>query len=131
MRGLDTNILVRYVTDDDPAQAALVRSFLLDMEARGERLHVSCVVLCELCWSLRGYGYSRADIHAVLSRVLKTGLFEVQDSDLVRCALEEYGQGRADFADYLIGLQNRQAGCADTVTFDGKLKSASGFTILS
>lgn len=130
MRGLDTNILVRYVTDDDPAQAAAVRRFFLDMEARGERLHVSCVVLCELSWSLRSYEYSRSDIFAVLSKVLVTGLFEVQDSDLVRRALEEFGQGRADFADYLIGLQNRQAGCTDTVTFDGKLKATSGFTLL-
>ncbi len=130
MRGLDTNLLVRYVTDDDVAQAAVVRAFFRDVEARVERLHVSCIVLCELCWTLRGYGYVRKDIAAVLARILATRLFDVQDSDLVRYALEEYRQGRGDFADYLIGWQNRRAGCTDTVTFDGKLKKASGFTFL-
>jgi predicted nucleic-acid-binding protein len=131
MRGLDTNLLVRHVTDDDAAQAAVVRSLFRDMEAGGERLHVSCVVLCELSWTLRGYGYTRDDISAVLARILATRLFAVQDSDLVRYALDEYWQGRGDFADYLIGWQNRRAGCTDTVTFDGKLKKAAGFTLLS
>jgi predicted nucleic-acid-binding protein len=130
VRGLDTNLLVRYVTDDDPAQAAVVRELFRDMEAAGERLHVSCIVLCELCWTLRGYDCSREDISAVLAKILATGLFEVQDSDLVRYALEEYRQGRGDFADYLIGWQNRRAGCTDTVTFDRKLKKASGFAFL-
>lgn len=130
MRGLDTNLLVRYVTDDDAAQAAVVRALFRDMETGVERLHVSCIVLCELCWTLRGYGYVRKDIAAVLARILAIRLFDVQDSDLVRYALEEYRQGRGDFADYLIGWQNRRAGCTDTVTFDSKLKKASGFTFL-
>jgi len=130
VRGLDTNLLVRYVTDDDPAQAAVVRALFRDMEAAGERLHVSCIVLCELCWTLRGYDCSRDEIAAVLVKILATGLFEIQDSDLVRYALEEYRQGRGDFADYLIGWQNRRAGCTDTFTFDGKLKKAAGFAFL-
>jgi predicted nucleic-acid-binding protein len=130
VRGLDTNLLVRYVTDDDPTQAAMVQALFRDMEAEGERLHVSCIVLCELCWTLRGYDCSREDISAVLARLLATGLFDIQDSDLVRYALEEYRQGRGDFADYLIGWQNRRAGCIDTVTFDRKLKKASGFAFL-
>ncbi len=131
MRGLDTNLLVRYVTDDDPAQATMVRALFRNMEAEGERLHVSCIVLCELCWTLRGYDCSRDDISSVLARILATGIFDVQDSDLVRYALEEYRQGRGDFADYLIGWQNRRAGCTDTITFDRKLKKASGFSFLS
>ena len=130
MRGLDTNILVRHFTDDDPAQAAAVRALFRDMEAEGERLHVSCILLCELCWTLRGYGYSRTDISAVVAKMLETGLLVIQDSDLVRQALEEYRQGRADFSDYLIGRQNSRAGCIDTITFDGKLKETSGFTLL-
>jgi predicted nucleic-acid-binding protein len=76
VRGLDTNLLVRYVTDDDPAQAALVQALFRDMEAVGERLHVSCIVLCELCWTLRGYDCSREDISAVLTRILATCLFD-------------------------------------------------------
>jgi predicted nucleic-acid-binding protein len=48
----------------------------------------------------------------------------------VRRSLDEYRAGRADFADYLIGWQNRKAGCSETVTFDGKLGRAAGFAIL-
>jgi predicted nucleic-acid-binding protein len=52
------------------------------------------------------------------------------DTNLLVRSLEEYRQGRGDFADYLIGWQNRRAGCTDTVTFDRKLKKASGFAFL-
>jgi predicted nucleic-acid-binding protein len=131
VRGLDTNVLLRPLTQDDPAQAAVVEAFFREVEARGERLFVSGIVLCEICWALRGYEYSRRDIAATLEHLLDTALFEIQDRELVRRALTQYRQGRADFADYLIGWQSRQAGCADTVTFDGKLEGTPGFALLS
>ena len=81
---------------------------------RGERFHVSTIVLCEMCWALRGYDFSRADIAAALEKLLATPLFEIQDRDLVRRALLEYRAGRAEFSDYLIWWQNRQAGCSTT-----------------
>ncbi len=131
MRGLDTNILLRTLTQDDLSQAAVVETFFSETEAQGGRLFVSGIVLCEICWSLRGYGYSRSDIAGTLEKLLDTALFEIQDRELVRRALAQYRQGRADFADYLIGWQNRQAGCADTVTFDSKLEGTSGFARLT
>lgn len=131
MRGLDTNVLLRPLTRDDPHQAAVVETFLREVEAQGERFFVSVIVLCETCWALRGYGYSRSEIAATLDKLLATALFEIQDRELVRRALAQYRQGRADFADYLIGWQSRQAGCADTVTFDQKLEGASGFALLT
>jgi len=130
MRGLDTNVLLRPIARDDLPQAATVEAFFRDAQAEGERLYVSCIVLCELCWALRGYGFSRAAIASALEKVLAVGLFEIQDRDLVRRALEQYREGRADFADYLIGWQNRKAGCEDTVTFDGKLKNTPAFSVL-
>jgi predicted nucleic-acid-binding protein len=79
---------------------------------------------------LRGYDFSRAEIAAALEKLLATPLFEIQDRELVRRALLEYRASRADFSDYLIGWQNRQAGCSTTVTFDGKLKAEPGFDLL-
>jgi predicted nucleic-acid-binding protein len=133
LRGIDTNLLVRFVTRDDPDQAAVVRDLFQQAEERRERLHVSAIVLCELAWTLRGqpYLFDRATIAEVLERIMETSLFEVQNRDLALRAVADYGQGRADFADYLIGWQNRSAGCEDTLTFDRKLRNSPGFTVLS
>jgi predicted nucleic-acid-binding protein len=133
MRGLDTNVMVRFVTDDDPAQTAVVKALFEQAEEAREQLFVSSIALCELVWTLRSRPYllPRAEIATVLQRMLGTHLFEIQDRDLVRQALGDYRQGRADFADYLLGCLNRRGGCVETLTFDRKLDGAPGFILLS
>jgi predicted nucleic-acid-binding protein len=133
VRGLDTNILLRFLTADDPAQAEQVDGLFAAAEGVGERFFVSVIALCELSWTLRGQPYSldRSEIAAALERILGTNLLEVQDRGLVRRALADYRLGRADFADYLLGWQSREAGCTDTVTFDRRLRSAAGFSLLA
>jgi predicted nucleic-acid-binding protein len=131
MRGLDTNVLVRYITDDDPEQSPIAKRLIQDAEDKGDRLYINTVVLCELCWTLRGgrYRYDRPTIAAVLEKILAIKLFEIQNRDLVNRATRDYQLGKADFADYLIGLSNQRAGCEDTVSFDGGVKDLEGFTI--
>lgn len=132
MRGLDTNVLLRFVTADDPTQTGKVRTLFRAAERTGERFFVSVICLSELSWTLRGqpYGLDRSEIADILETILGADLFEVQERDLVRYALADYRTGRADFADYVLGRQCLVAGCADTVTFDRKLKGAAGFSLL-
>jgi predicted nucleic-acid-binding protein len=133
VRGLDTNILLRFLTADDPAQVEQVDGLFAAAERAGERFFVSAIALCELSWTLRGQPYclDRSEIAAALERILGTNLLEVQDRGLIRRALADYRPGRADFADYLLGWQSREAGCTDTVTFDRKLRGAAGFSLLA
>lgn len=129
MRGLDTNVLLRYVTADDPEQTPRARAVLERAEAEGTRCHVSVIVLCELVWNLNSqrYGYSRTEIADVLEAVLETSVLHVQSKDLVRRAVSQYRKRNGDFANYLIGQLDREAGYPETWTFDGKLQSAPGF----
>lgn len=132
MRGLDTNVLLRVVTADDPIQSPLASRLFEEAEASGERFHVSTTVLCELVWALRSGAYRQgrdAIVHA-LETLLASGLFEVQHRDLVRRALDEYRDGPGDFADYLIGWQDHVAGCAGTLTFDRKLEDCDRFVMI-
>jgi len=124
---------MRSLTDDDPDQSPVARRFLEDAAERGDRLYVSTVVLVELCWTLRSspYRYNRQAIADVVTTLLETDLFEIQGRDLARGAVADYRSGSGDFSDYLLGRQNRHAGCADTVTFDGTIAKTSGFTLLS
>ncbi len=132
MTGLDTNVLVRYLTQDDPAQARRANAVVAEAVAKGEHCFLSGVVLCELVWVLRGaYGLEKHAVVTVLDRMLSTVQFEIEEKDLVRRALDDYRTGRGDFADYMIGQLNRDAGCAETVTFDRRLKGGRLFRVLS
>lgn len=129
MRGLDTNVLVRYLTADDANQFARAQSLLARAEGRGDRFLVNVIVLCELVWTLRGVGYryDRPAIASALEQIAAAPLFEFQHRDQVLDAIHEFRRGKADFADYLIGEMNVTLGCSDTLTFDNALKSCSAF----
>jgi len=129
--GLDTNVLVRYLTQDDPAQARRANAVVAAALEKGERCRLDSVVLCELVWVLRGaYECDKATVLDTLERVLATAQFDIGDKDLVRLALEDHRRGSGDFADYLIGHRNRDAGCASTATFDRRLRSSAVFRVL-
>lgn len=119
MIGLDTNILVRYIVQDDAAQAAAATA-LIEGECSAETPgRVDGIVLCELVWVLESaYGYSRATVAEVLRTILTSAELRVEAPDMAWSALRSYQSGGAGFADCLIGLRNRQAGCGTTATFD-------------
>lgn len=118
MIGIDTNVVVRYVMQDDPVQAlAATRVFnRLTPETPG---YVSTVVLAELTWVLTTtYGASRAEMARVIETLLATGALFVEHADCAHRALAIYRATSADFADALIAAINANAGCTETVTFD-------------
>ena len=129
MRGLDTNVLVRFLTADDPEQAEAALRLVEIAESTGERLHISTIVLAELVWVLLGgrYARTRKEVADALGALLDATVFEIQDRDLVRRAVTAFRAGPADFSDYLIGEHDRRAGCTSTLTFDGRLAGSTGF----
>jgi predicted nucleic-acid-binding protein len=129
MRGLDTNIIVRFLTADEPTQSEAARQLIETAETTGERLHVSTLVLAELVWVLRGsrYALPRNEVADAVGALLDASVFEIQDRDLVRSAATAFRDGPADFSDYLIGEYDRRAGCTSTLTFDRRLARTDGF----
>lgn len=122
MIGLDTNILVRYLTQDHPEQSERAGRLIETRCTRRARGWIALVVLCELVWVLRGaYRYDKVLIVAVLDQILATAELEVEDEDIATRALSYYRAGSADFADYLIACGNRMAGCDVTYSFDKRL----------
>lgn len=121
MIGLDTNILVRYLTQDDPEQSKLVNS-LIENQLNNDNLGViSHIVLCEVVWVLsRAYGYSRKQLSNVIQAILTCKEFEVEAPDLAELALLEYSQGTADYSDYLLGRRHKAMGAEYTITLDKK-----------
>ena len=119
MTGLDTNVLVRYLTRDDPEQYRAAKAFVESTCTKENPGFIGPVVLCELVWVLTGaYDATKEDVARVIDQILRTRQLVVSGRDVVRRALSDYKEGAADFADCLIGQMNQEAGCAETVTFD-------------
>ena len=131
MRGIDTNVLVSYIANDDLKQAEQVDRLFQDCDAAQEHLFVSVIVLCELVWVLdRAYGQTKPQIVEVLERLLGLNLLRFEQEGVVRQSLIRFREGKAGFPDYVIGEICRHAGCRDTVSFDRDLRKTAGFSVL-
>lgn len=128
MFGIDTNVLISfYNPDDDPAQAQLARRFIKDQAP----VFVSSIVLAEFVWTLhRTYGFDRKEIARFLGRLISAPEFVVSEPEAVQRAFGLYVNGRADFADYLIGELAIAEGCELTVTFDRDAAKSPAFQLL-
>ena len=132
MIGLDTNVLVRYITQDDPAQCKAAAHLLEKTCSEESPGHINLIVLCELVWVLEDvYAYSKAQIAGTLEHLLRSRELRVQSSERAWAAWRGYRAGRADFADVLIAAINDAEGCSVTYTFDKKASAAAGFKLLT
>ena len=128
MIAVDTNVLVRLVAADDPAQVAAVRALIDRATAESARLFVPAVVLCETVWVLRrNYSFTRAEIADALSMLLNAPRLLVEHADEAAGALAAYAADKGDFADYLIRERALAAGAHAVATFDGALLGEDGF----
>lgn len=121
MIGIDTNILIRYIIQDDPIQSRLATKFLESNINKANPGFISQIVLCEIVWVLRrAYGYDKPIILQVLNQIIDTSEFIIENSESARQALRDFKEGNADFSDYLIGSANKYHGCEYTLTLDKK-----------
>ena len=131
MIGIDTNVLVRYLAQDDARQTAAANAFIENTLDAGQPGYVNRVVLCELVWVLESaYGYTRTQIAEALQRLFEIDRFRIEDVALAWRALDAYLDG-IDFSDALIALVNEQAGCEHTASFDRKAARLKQTRLLS
>lgn len=131
MISLDTNVVVRFLVQDDPGQARKVRRLLEDSSERGEPCLLTDTVLCETEWVLESaYGATRPDVTLAFQRLLGSKSFEFEDRRAVGLALDAYQSGRGDLSDHLIGVRAVSRGASTTYTFDKALGGRPEFTLL-
>lgn len=131
MIGLDTNVLVRYVAQDD-AKQSLKASRLVESLTADSPGYVSLVSVVELVWVLAGcYALSKDEICEVLETLLRTKELVVANADIVWKALRLFKSGKADFADCLIELSAQEAGCSHTATFDRDAAKHCGMKLIN
>jgi predicted nucleic-acid-binding protein len=128
MIGLDTNVLVRYFTQDDSIQSPRAIELIehrLDEDNPG---FVSVVAMVETAWVLeRAYGLADQELAAIIERLLQAPVLVVEDEFEVFTALTALKEGRGDFADALLGGLGQRADCSVTFTFDHRAARLPGF----
>lgn len=131
MIGLDTNVLVRYVVQDEPAQSAVATRLIETKLSQDNPGFVTSVTLCELAWVLADcYGADRPKIATVIGTLLATRQIRVEHADRVWRALRAWNSVAADFSDALIGEIVADHDGEKTVTFDRKAAKLPGFELL-
>ncbi len=130
MIALDTNVLVRYMMQDDPKQSPRATR-LIEALTGEEPGFVPVVALVEVVWVLSGsYGLDRAQVSEALDGLLRSRELRLDRADLVVQALRRFSAGGADFADCLIERIAANAGCTDTMTFDTGAAQSAGMRLI-
>jgi predicted nucleic-acid-binding protein len=130
MIGLDTNVLVRYIMQDDPKQSPKATKLIeaLDSENPG---FITLVSMMELYWVLSScYELSRDQLAQAVEGILRSKQLVVEQADQVVRALRVFGASKADFADCLIERSAAHAGCSQTVTFDVGASKNAGMDLI-
>jgi predicted nucleic-acid-binding protein len=130
MIGLDTNVLVRFLVQDDLAQFERAQKLIGRESRTGGGVLISLVVLLETEWVLRSrYSLPKSEIIAVFSGLLGSVELHFEDEHSIEEALFTWKDSPADFADCLIGARHRALGCRATASFDAKAAKLPGFVL--
>ncbi|MGH8801074.1 MAG: PIN domain-containing protein [Casimicrobiaceae bacterium] len=128
MLGVDTNVLVGYLTRDDEGQFARARRLLDRSTDADEALFISLLVVQETEWVLRSrYHLTKDRIIETLSALLDIFDLAFEDEPALEEALSVWSDSNADFSDCLIGAHNRRSGCRATATFDARARVLDSF----
>jgi len=130
MIGLDTNILVRYLTQDDPVQSPKAREIIEQRLTEEKPGFISIVAIVETVWVLeRAYKLTAHEIVGAVERVLQTDVLVVENEQEVFTAMIALKEGQGSFADAMIAAVGARMGCSCTLTFDRKALRVPGFEL--
>jgi predicted nucleic-acid-binding protein len=131
MIGLDTNVLARYIAQDDPLQTEQATA-LIESLTSAEPGFVTLISVTELVWVMQScYHSTRGEVVEILETLLRSKEIVVEHADLIWQALRRYAGTSADFADSLIERCAHSAGCEYTVTFDRHAVKQTGMRLVN
>jgi predicted nucleic-acid-binding protein len=131
MIGLNTNVLIRLLTEDDPVQFRAAKRLLVAHEGEAGAFFINDMVLTEVVWVLcRLYNYSAKEALVAIESLLASDAFAFEDRALVAQTYAICRERGTDFADTLIALKNVARGCEQTATFDKAMRNLPAVKVL-
>lgn len=132
MIGLDTNILIRHIMQDDPLQSPKATRIIERQLTKEDSGYISLATMLETAWVLENiYGLSRQELAQAIETILQVTAFVVQNEKEVHASMLALRAGQGSFDDALIGSLGLWAGCASTLTFDRKASRLQGFELIA
>ena len=130
MIGLDTNVLVRYIAQDDIKQSALATN-LIDSLTKESPGFITLVSIIELVWVMQScYQSTKIEVVKILETLIATRELMIENTETVIKAIRVFSGSKADFSDCLIERSANKAGCEYSVTFDVDAIKYAGFKSL-
>jgi predicted nucleic-acid-binding protein len=131
MIGIDTNVLVRYLVQDDEAQSAQATMLIEETISVDMPGYITLISLVEVVWVLNScYGINKNDLCVMIRMLLETKQLLIEQAESCYRALKLFEQGNGDFSDALITTLSKDAGCSQTLTFDRKAQTV-GMVLLA
>ncbi len=131
MKGLDTNVVIRYLVQDDPIQSALATHLIEQEFSETQRGFICHIVLCEVVWVLKTcYKRPKENLVEIIQTLMEIKQLSLQEPQVVWEALQIYKNSTADFSDVLLMMVNQLNGCEYTVSFDAKAAKLPGIVKL-
>ncbi len=131
MIGLDTNVVLRYLLQDDPAQSKTANRLMARLTSEDPGF-ISIATVLEIVWVLRSlFKLTPKEIAAQVEQLLAADAFILQNEQQIFEAAYALKRGSGEFEDALIGALNIWAGCSETITFDRRTSRLPNFRVLS
>jgi predicted nucleic-acid-binding protein len=131
MIGLDTNVVVRFLTYDDAQQTSAATKIMHSFSADSPGF-LSLIVIAEIVWVLTiSYSFTKKEIELALEGLLHSKELIIERAEIVSQALDKFRNSPAGFADCLIERCSHAAGCDHTLTFDRRAAAGAGMRLLS
>jgi predicted nucleic-acid-binding protein len=131
MIGIDANVLLRLLLDDDTAQRAQMDAWMSTLPATAGQVHVADVVLAEASWTLASvYRQPKPELLKALRALLAEPMFAFEHRAAVQAAVDAFESAGCGFADCLIVAKNQALRCTGTVSFDQRLGRLAGVSLL-
>ena len=131
MKALDTNVLIRFLVNDDPQQAKIVYRIFKQVESNAEVFFVPALVLLEMVWVLESvYESTRQEIIETIDELLLMPILKFEAQSAVRNFINSARENKTDLSDLLIAHHAKYSGCASVMAFDKRAAKFELFELL-
>ena len=131
MIGIDTNVLLRLLLDDDPSQNARIDALMAAHATAPGSVMICDVVLAEAVWTLRTvYEQPKPALIVAIKGLLAQPAFAFEDRGALEQAVSDFAGSGAGFSDCLIAARQLALGCEFSATFDKKMRALPGIRLI-
>ncbi|MDW7730373.1 MAG: PIN domain-containing protein [Bacillota bacterium] len=124
---IDANIILRFLTNDEPNQAAACAKLLKRVEQNLEEVYIADLVMADIVWTLeKYYKVEKQKIREIVSRILALAGLKCSSKNTFLEALDIYADHNIDWTDAFVIAQMFAAGRQEIYSYDRDFDKVDG-----